>query len=257
MAPALLHSVAVLQGGWLELLEDWARRPARLMDWPTPLLLATLLPLALFTLLSIDARARALGGSGARVRETLRFQARLFAAALMPIAGYVLLSSALGVIPQLRVNVETVAVWNAVYATVLLVLFAAGVPWLLRNTWQTVELPEGSERSLLESVARLANFRCRRLLVWRTGNSVANAAIVGLFSRQRAVLFTDLLLAQLDLRQLASVFAHEIGHAKIDHVAIFAAWAFAALFGADLLSAEIFPDDPAWASALLLAAMAR
>jgi len=255
LSPALLHAVAVLQGGWIELLERWAGRSARLMDWPTPLLLATLAPLAVYTLISIEARSRALGGSRALASASWRFQTRLFAASLLPIAGYVMISWSLGLIPNLREGVETVALWNAAYAAAMLLLFAACVPWLLRNTWETQALPESSERSLLESVATLADFRCKQLFVWRTGQSVANAAIIGLFPRQRVVLFSDLLLAQLDLRQLASVFAHEIGHAKHHHVSIFAAWAFAALFGADLLSTQLFPGDPLWSGAVLAAAM--
>ena len=255
LSPALLHAVAVLQGGWIEMLETWAGRSARLMDWPTPLLLATLAPLVVYALVSIDARARALGGSRSRAGATWRFQTRLFAASLLPIVGYIMISWSLGQIPHLREGVETVAMWNAAYAAAMLLIFAACVPWLLRNTWETQTLPEGSERSLLESVASLANFRCKQLFVWRTGQSVANAAIIGLFPRQRVVLFSDLLLAQLDLRQLASVFAHEIGHAKKHHVVIFAAWAFAALFGADLLSAHFFPEDPFWSAGVLTAAM--
>ena len=255
LSPVLLHTAAVFAGGWIEVLETWSGRSARLLDWPTPILLATLLPLVVYTLLAIDARARIGGGARARVRSTFRFQTRLFAASLLPLAGYVLLSWAVGSIPHARLNIETVALWNAAYAASMLLIFAASVPWLLRNTWETEALAAGPERALLEGVAQLSDFRCRKLFVWRTGQSVANAAIIGLFPRQRVVLFSDLLLAQLDLRQLASVFAHEIGHAKKNHVVIFAAWAFAALFAADLAGVHFFPEDAHWAAALLAGSM--
>ena len=75
-------------------------------------------------------------------------------------------------------QIETVAVWSAAYAGVMLLLFATSVPWLLRNSWETEPMPEGLERSLLESVSELARFDGRRLFIWRTGNSVANAAII-------------------------------------------------------------------------------
>jgi predicted Zn-dependent protease len=109
---------------------------------------------------------------------------------------------------------------------------------------------------LFEAVSRRAGFDGRRLYLWNTGNTVSNAAIIGLFPTHRVVVFSDLLLSQLDLRQLASVYAHEIGHAKKHHVLIFAAWALATLFGADLVATRVASDDPAWTSAILLASMA-
>ena len=255
-SPLILHALSVFNGGWLVLLEGWTDQPMRLVGLPSLWIVLSFAPFVVFSLLSIDARSRLGGGSRERSRKLRRAQWKLFAASLAPILAFVLISSGLGAIAAVRMQIETVAVWNTAYAAVLLVAFIASVPWLLRNSWDTEPMPASVERSLLESVAQLANFDGRRLFIWRTGNSVANAAILGLFPRQRVVLFSDRLLSQLDLRELAGVFGHEIGHAKKNHVVIFAAWAFAALFGADELASWLAPDGFGWNAAVMLGAMA-
>ncbi|HTF89143.1 MAG TPA: M48 family metalloprotease [Planctomycetota bacterium] len=255
-SPVALHALAVFNGGWLVLLEGWTAHPMRLMGWPTLWSALSFAPFVVYSLLGIDARSRLGSGSTLRSRTARRFQMRLFLASLSPMLAYMLVSAAVGAIEPLRLRIETVSAWSAAYAAAMLLVFAVSVPWLLRNSWETEPMPEGVERSLLESVSQLANFDGHRLFIWRTGNTVANAAIIGLFPRHRVVLFSDLLLSQLDLRQLASVFAHEIGHAKKNHVLIFGAWALAALFGADLLATAIAPDDLTWNSVVLIGSMA-
>jgi Zn-dependent protease with chaperone function len=212
--------------------------------------------LAIFSLLAIEARSGLGLGPRERARRQRRFQYRVFAVSCTPVLAYVLISSSVGAVEALQMRIDTVAVWYAAYMIVLFVLFASSMPWLLRNSWETEPMPGGVERSLLESVAALAGFDGRRLFVWRTDRSVANAAIIGLFPRHRVVLFSDLLLAQLDLRELASVFAHEIGHAKRGHVVVFGAWALAALFAADLLATRIAPEDEFWQASILMASTA-
>ena len=90
-------------------------------------------------------------------------------------------------------------------------------------------------RAVLEHTAARAGFRCRELFLWRTGNLMANAAIVGFLPRQRIVLFSDALIAQLAPRELAAVFAHEIGHARRHHALVFGAWALGFFLLADVL----------------------
>lgn len=257
-SPLILFALAVHAFGWPTWLERELGQGVSLLDWPTPAALLCLAPFAVYAALSVDARLRFLTPRRVSDEEgdEVRVHAyRAWVAALIPVVVYVLVAWAVGSASALRLRVETVSLWNAVYAGALLALFAAGVPNLIRAAWRTERLPDGVERSVLEGVAKLAGFRCRELYLWRTANGVANAAILGLFPRQRVVLFTDLLLAELDLRQLASVFAHEIGHAKRHHVAIFATWSFAALFAADLLAERWASDQVGAAAATLAAAM--
>ena len=99
----------------------------------------------------------------------------------------------------------------------------------------------------------MARFRCRELLLWRTGNLMANAAIVGLTRGSRRVFFSDALLAQLGPRQLAAVFAHEIGHARRCHVPLFLIWALGFFAGLDLAASAVGPDRELWSGAVLAA----
>jgi hypothetical protein len=64
---------------------------------------------------------------------------------------------------------------------------------------------------------------------------MANAAIVGFTPRSRVVLLSDALLSHLGPRELAAVFAHEIGHAKRHHALIFGGFALFLFVGADLI----------------------
>ena len=250
-SPVWLQAAALFAADWIEILEGLTGSSASLVGWPSLALLPAFAPFAVYSLIAIDARARLMGG--ARSHAGLRFQARLFAAAFVPLIGYVVIASLVGALDDLRLSIETVAVWNALYAVVMLALFAISLPWVLCNTWETEPLPPGPERALLDAVSERAKFDGRRLFLWHTNFSMANAAIVGLLPAYRTVIFSDLLLSQLNLRQLASVYAHEIGHAKRGHVPIFAAWAFAALFGADLAASALVEGEPV-GTALILAA---
>lgn len=249
-SPPALHFVAVSAGGWMALVETRLGVSPRLLDWPHPAQLLGFAPFLVYGLLAIDARAR-VGGSAA-VPHLRRFQARMFLSALVPVALYVVVTWLAGLVPGVRVRVEEVAVWSALFTTAVALGFLAILPWVLCNTWETVPLGPGVQRSLLESVARRAGFRCRELLVWRTGNLLANAAIVGVHPRGRFVLFSDSLLAQLPLRELAAVFAHEIGHARRRHVLVFVAWSAAFFLAADLIAAALFPDSELGLGAVLV-----
>jgi Zn-dependent protease with chaperone function len=253
-SPVALHGLAVLGSGWNEFLGRILGESPGLLGWPGPSALLTLLPFVVYTLLAIEVRAR-LGGPS-RARATRRSHWRMFSATLLPLLVYVLLASLVGTSRRLTIEIDSVGLWNALYSAFLILLFALGVPWLFRRTWDARPLPPGPERDVLHAVSALARFDGRRLFLWNTGNTASNAAIIGLFPWHRIVVFSDLLLAQLDPRQLACVFAHEIGHAKRRHVLIFAAWALAALFGGELFASAAAPDDPLWNSAILLAAMA-
>jgi len=230
-APVLMQYLALGVFGWGTSLEAWFGRDLSLLSWPELPLLAALAPFVVFTLLSIDAEARSARTRTAERRELRSFQVRMFASGLGPIVGYLAIVSLLGQWRELRIHVEEVSLWGVLFTLVLAFAFVLLLPGFLRRTWDTEVLPPGPERDLLERVAELARFRCRELLVWKTGDLVANAAIVGLWPPGRRVFFTDALLGQMGPRQLAAVFAHEIGHAKRRHVLLFVVWALA-FFGA-------------------------
>lgn len=253
-SPILLQLAALALFGWRRSLSSWLGEEVTLFDWPRFSLLLLFLPFVVFAALAIDARARL--RAEARVRQSLRaLELRMFAAGLAPLAAYVVVSAALGLSRALRVRVEEVAAFNALYTALFFALMIALLPRILRSSFDTRPLPAGGVRNLLEDVARRAHFRCRELLVWRTGNLLPNAAIIGLGARRRIVLFSDSLLGMLRPDELAAVYAHEIGHALRRHVPIFLCWTGGYFLAADLLATRIDPEGELVALGVLAAAL--
>ena len=123
------------------------------------------------------------------------------------------------------------------YADALLlgaiVLVAGGVflaaPLMLVRIWRTEPMPDGPLRRELDVVMRRLNLRCRDILVWKSGSSIANAGVMGLLGRFRYVLLSDLLLENADPREIKAIFAHEAGHIAHHHILYAAIFAFASV----------------------------
>ena len=106
----------------------------------------------------------------------------------------------------------------------LVFLFA---PLLIVRIWPTSRLPDGPIRAELNEMCRTLKLRCRDLLIWRTGNTIANAAMMGLIGPVRYVLLSDALLENMDRRQANAIFAHEAGHIVHHHILYSALFAVA------------------------------
>jgi len=255
LAPVAVFAVAVCGFGWVSALERWLGHELRFFDWPTLDVLLCFAPFVLYELAGIDARARLASQSGPRRARLRAFQARMFLSTLLPLAIYAAISAAIGANESLRVRIEEIGAWHACYAAALLGLLVLTLPFLLGWALDTTRVPAGPLRALFEEVARAAGFRARAILVWNTGGNMANAAIVGLGARTRIVLFSDALIAQLDARGLAAVYAHEIAHARKYHVPIFVAWVLGFFLGGDLLAQALFPASEWLAGGVLLLSM--
>ncbi|MFN0007452.1 MAG: M48 family metallopeptidase [Planctomycetota bacterium] len=252
----ILHLVALCAFGWMQSVEGWLGVEISLDAWPRVAMLLSLAPFVLYETAAIDARARSIASSG-RDRASWRvFQIRMLFSALAPFAAYLLLMSAVGASRTLQVEIEQVSLFGAAFAGAMLLGLALLLPTLLRNVWDTSPIPPGLQRDVLTSVAVQAGFRARALLSWNTGDLMANAAIVGIGPRTRIVLFSDSLLTQLDLRELAAVFAHEIGHAVRRHVLHFVVWAAGFLLLADVVANRFLADNGWLAGGFFLAAVA-
>ncbi len=233
-APVAIQAIAVLFG-WLGALRNRLGVAVPVDGWPGIGLLAGLAPFLLAECIAIDARARLFGSERAPVLAARIFQLRLLASTFAPFLIYLAAASLVGLRESWRVRVEEISLLSALFSLALVASFVLLLPQLLRLTWDTAPLAPGPERKVLEDMARRARFRCRDLLLWRTGNQVANAAIVGLLPRNRLVLFSDALLAELEPRELAGVFAHEIGHARRRHVLLFGCHILGFVLGAEAL----------------------
>jgi Zn-dependent protease with chaperone function len=250
-----LYLVSLLGLGWLDSIERWTGERPSLLDWPSFALLLALAPFAAFGLACVDARARLVEAPAERARSR-RFHARLFLSSLVPVCLYIGIAGAVGLAPRVRVLIDEVRLLGAAFGAALVLLFVAVLPAVLASTWSTTPLPGGLLRELFAAVARRARFTCRRILVWHTGRQMANAAIVGFLPHTRLVLLSDALLERLSERELAAVFAHEIGHARRGHVPYFAAWALALFLGGDLVAGWLAPGSELVAAGILAAFLA-
>ncbi len=155
--------------------------------------------------------------------EYLDFRARAsLGTILLPI---LFMSSAIDALMRMPAIERSIAAWPslewAVVAAVVLALYTFA-PLALRSVWRAEPLPAGPLRDRLEEVRRRAGFRCRDLLVWRSGGGrIANALVIGLVGPLRYVVFTDALLEQLSEEEVASVLGHEIGHVKHHHLPLY------------------------------------
>lgn len=107
---------------------------------------------------------------------------------------------------------------------VLVFLFS---PEVLRRVLQTEPLPAGTLRKRLEAMCERTGMRCRQILLWRTQETMGNAAVMGFVPQVRYVLLSDLLLESMTDEQVEAVFAHEIGHVVHRHMAWYAVFIIA------------------------------
>jgi len=122
---------------------------------------------------------------------------------------------------------ERASPWVSVVAVVFALLVT---PSLVRAALGLRPLPAGDLRDALLDVCRRHGVRVREVLVWSTGNTMLNGAVLGLVGPLRHVLLTDALLRRLPRPMLLAVMAHEIGHIRRHHLPWLAATALAALW---------------------------
>ena len=90
----------------------------------------------------------------------------------------------------------------------------------LRRVLHTEPLANSPLRRRLEALCRRTGVTAGEILLWRTGNNVGNAAVMGFVPRFRVpFLLSDLLLETMTDEQIEAVFAHELGHIVHRHMA--------------------------------------
>ncbi|HPF12642.1 MAG TPA: M48 family metallopeptidase [Planctomycetota bacterium] len=243
LSGVLAYALCVVVFGWIEVVRDWSGQALEFEAWPQWGLLVAFAPFVVYQLACIHAESVAMRVRSGKIWSMFRFQTRMFASALAPFLVYVLISILFARSDTLRVHIESVRLIEGAYLAFLFALFGGLMPALLSSTWETNPLPPGQARDLFQHVAARADFRSREVLLWNTGDSMANAAIVGLSARSRVVLLSDSLLAMLGPRELACVYGHEIGHSKRHHVPIFLGWTVFFLMGGNWLAGTLFPHS--------------
>jgi Zn-dependent protease with chaperone function len=196
-------------------------------------LLNSLLSLApLFALFGIVAliRARVEPHTGG-----LRFALRSFLGlSFVPILFMLLLTEAFETIRSLGelAFIYPVVGWVIILGGLTLLMIV--LPPILRLVLGARPMDPGPLKDRLERMAGLAGYAGARLFVVPTGNSsMANAFVAGLSTRWRYVFFTEALLRGMTPDELDCVLAHEVTHAKKQHILFYllASLAFSAISG--------------------------
>lgn len=150
----------------------------------------------------------------------------------------------------------TVAVLQFAGIATILVLGAA----VLRRVWRTEAMTESSVRDRLLAVCVRNGVRVRELLLWRTGGTIHNAAVLGFLPRARYILVTDAMIEHFPEDLLEAVASHEVGHVRRRHLIWLALSTLAAVLtvglGVDRIAAWVLawaaerwpPEDAAYAS---------
>lgn len=241
------YGFALIGLGWLGAVGE----AAAIEGLPDAGMFVAFAPFVAYQLAAIDATVRAHGGTPTTRRHLFAFQARMFTAALAPLALFVLACAAIGKSEWLRVQIEHVGLAGAVFTAVFVAGIAYLFPTVLRWAWDTAPFPGGPRREALDAIANRARFTPRDVRLWRTGDLIANATIVGVGARQRVVLFSDQLLSMLNLRELCAVYAHEIGHARRGHVGMFLAYSLGWILLSDVVVQWALEGAGVWVATAL------
>jgi STE24 endopeptidase len=208
--------------GWLVQNRLWASDGAA---WPgaevlllAPLMLGTLASWACY----YDAE-RAIHGSGPGLVALRRFWGRWgyvayharhnLAMVLVPVGVLIVLQ---GLQRQFGESADSDAFKVFAYGVVLTLFLS--LPLVLRVLLRLRPMPAGPLRERLLADARRLRFRFSDVLVWDTGQGVANAMVVGFVPWLRYVIFTDRLLSEMTPDEVGAVFGHEAGHVKHGHM---------------------------------------
>lgn len=157
-------------------------------------------------LMGVDARGP--WSLGEFVGYNLRHQV-LFV--VVPISLIMLISDSLALAPI----PEWLRLGGQLAAALGVILLA---PVMIVRIFRTVPMPAGQLRDDLNRVCQAMRLRYRGLLIWQTGEMIANAMVMGVLWPVRYVLLSDALIRQLDPREVRAVFAHEAGHIRGHHL---------------------------------------
>ena len=114
------------------------------------------------------------------------------------------------------------AIWMAV--GIVAVVAALFYPKLMLLFWPTKKVQDADLLARVAKLCRWSGMKTRQLLIWRTGNSIVNAAAVGTFPGTEVILVSDMLLEKFDADEVDAVVLHELGHVKHHHSIKRTAW---------------------------------
>lgn len=90
-------------------------------------------------------------------------------------------------------------------------------PHIMLFVWSTRRIEDKPFEARCEKLFQLAGIRKRKVRVWKTGNSIVNAAAVGIVPGTEVIVVSDMLLDKFDEKEVDAILLHEIGHIRHRH----------------------------------------
>ena len=108
--------------------------------------------------------------------------------------------------------------WSGVFRVTGALCALVLAPWVLMLAIGARPLQRGGLRDMIDTTLKDADVRTREVMLWPTGGSMVNGAVIGLIPSMRYILLTDELLERLPSGQIRAVVAHEAGHLRHRHL---------------------------------------
>lgn len=128
----------------------------------------------------------------------------------------------------------------AALSVAILILIAIFLPPVLVWTWGCRPLQDAGLIARLNAICHKAHFKHAGFKIWTIMEDAMTAAIVGIVSRFRYVMFTQKLLDRLSPEAIESILAHEIGHSRHKHLLIYPFILFGMVLIGSLVSAFLY-----------------
>ena len=137
---------------------------------------------------------------------------------LVPMFTIILLIESVEALANLTVTDAALGDWSGVMRITAALFALVLAPWALMIAIGARPLQSGGLRDMIKSTLEDADVRAREVMLWPTGGSMVNGAVIGLLPSLRYVLLTDELLERLPSGQIRAVVAHEAGHIRHRHL---------------------------------------
>lgn len=120
----------------------------------------------------------------------------------------------IGIEENTPIETFVILVLNIAFMLAMIIL----LPRLIIVAWQCRKLHDSPLKERLEQLCLKADFKHAGLKVWTVMQDSLTAAIIGVISRFRYVMFTQKLLNRLSPDAIEAILAHEIGHSRRKHL---------------------------------------
>ena len=90
-------------------------------------------------------------------------------------------------------------------------------PQVMLFVWSTRRIEDKPFEARCEKLFQLGGIRKRKVRVWKTGNSIVNAAAVGIVPGTEVIVVSDMLLDKFNDKEVDAILLHEIGHIRHRH----------------------------------------